>query len=241
MLTLAWRSFTLGDEGFTLRYYTELGVNRRQSAFFVPPVSSIRNSLLYALSTVALSLFLGVSAAYLLVRPRSRLTPLLDPLLLLPLGTSAVTIGFGYIVSLGSLRTSVFLVPIAHTLIAVPFVVRSLLPALRSRDLRLRESAAVLGAAPSRQWWEVDVPLLFPAVVVGAVFAFTISLGEFGATLLVSRPDIPTMPVVIYRSLNQPGLLNYGQALAMSTVLMVVCGTGLVLIERFRAGGIGEF
>ena len=76
---------------------------------------------------------------------------------------------------------------------------------------------------------------------IGAAFAFTISLGEFGATLLVSRPDLPTMPVVFYRALGQPGLLNYGQALAMSTILMVVSALGLIAIERFRIQDIGEF
>ncbi|GIV78314.1 MAG: iron ABC transporter permease [Litorilinea sp.] len=241
LLALAWRSFTLGGEGFTLAYYRELAVNRRQSAFFVPPLTAVRNSLLFAMATVVLSLFLGIVSAYLLARPRSWVTALLDPIFLLPLGTSAVTLGFGYIISMGPLRTSLALVPIAHSLIASPFVVRTFLPALRGLDPRLREAAAVLGAPPWRGWWEVDVPILFRAVLVSATFAFTISLGEFGATLLVSRPDVPTMPVVIYRALGQPGLLNYGQALAMSTILMVVSAAGLLAIERFRFQDIGEF
>ena len=241
LLTLAWRSFTLGGQGFTLMYYQELAADRRQSAFFVPPAAAIRNSLIFAIGATFLSLALGIVSAYLLARPRSRLTAVLDPLFLLPLGTSAVTLGFGYIIAMGSLRTSLWLVPIAHTLIAWPFVVRTLLPALRSLDPRLREAAAVMGAAPARRWWEVDVPMLFRTALVGAAFAFTISLGEFGATLLISRPDYPTMPVVIYRALGQPGLLNYGQALAMSTVLMAVSAAGLILIERFRIQEIGEF
>jgi len=78
-------------------------------------------------------------------------------------------------------------------------------------------------------------------VLVGAIFAFTVSLGEFGATLLVSRPDAPTMPILIYRALSQPGLLNYGQALAMSTLLMVVSALAFIIIERFRFRDIGEF
>jgi thiamine transport system permease protein len=241
LLALAWRSFTLGGDGPTLRFYQELTINRRQSAFFVPPIVAIRNSLLYAVVAMLLSLVLGMLSAYLLARPRNWLTVLLDPIFLLPLGTSAVTLGFGYIVAMGSLRTSLWLTPIAHTLIAMPFVVRTFLPALRGLDPRLRESAAVLGASPARTWWEVDVPMLYRAVLVSAVFAFTISLGEFGATLLVSRPDMPTIPVVIYRALSLPGLLNYGQALAMSTILMVVAGLAMVLIERFRVQGIGEF
>lgn len=240
LLALAWRSVTLG-EGFTLSYYVELTVNRRQSAFFAPPSTAISNSLVIAAATVGLSLLLGIIGAYLVAQPRSRLTALLEPILLLPLGTSAVTLGFGYIISLGPLRTSPLLIPIAHSLIAAPFVLRTFLPALRSLDPRLRQAAAVLGAPPNRVWWEIDVPILGRAVLVCAAFAFTISLGEFGATLLISRPDLPTIPTVIYRSLNEPGLLNLGQALAMSTILMLTSAVGLIAIERFRFQDIGEF
>ena len=90
-------------------------------------------------------------------------------------------------------------------------------------------------------WREVDLPIVGRALLVAAVFAFTISLGEFGATALVARPQTPTMPVAIYRFLGQPGALNYGQALAMSTLLMLVCAAGMVVIERFRMGELGEF
>ena len=207
----------------------------------MPPITAVRNSLLFATATLLISLPLGIISAYLLAQERSRWAAVFDPLFLLPLGTSAVTLGFGYIISMGPLRTSLWLVPIAHTLIALPFVVRTFLPALRSLDPRLREAAATLGAGPLRSWWEIDVPMLFRAVLVGAAFAFTISLGEFGATLLVSRPDWPTMPVVIYRALGQPGLINYGQALAMSTILMVVTAVALIAIERFRVPGSEEF
>jgi thiamine transport system permease protein len=76
---------------------------------------------------------------------------------------------------------------------------------------------------------------------VGAVFAFTVSMGEFGATLLIARPNFPTMPVVIYRLLGAQGSLNQGQGLAMSTLLMLVCAVAIILLERFRIGEIGEF
>jgi thiamine transport system permease protein len=240
LAALAWRSVSLGGE-LTLAFYAALGENPRQSAFFVPPIAAVGNSLLYATATLAISLPLGVIAAYMLARPRRRSGALLEPLLLLPLGTSAVTLGFGFIVALGSLRTSLWLVPIAHSLIALPFVVRMLLPSLRALDRRLHEAAATLGASPSRTWREIDVPLLWPPLLVAAAFAFAISLGEFGATLLIAQPDRPTMPMVIYRALGQPGLLNYGQALAMSTILMLVTAAVLVIIERFRLDENEEF
>ncbi|MEZ4511590.1 MAG: iron ABC transporter permease [Chloroflexota bacterium] len=174
-----------------------------------------------------------------------RLLSLLDPLFMLPLATSAVTLGFGYIIALNkpplNLRSSLLLVPIAHTLVGLPFVIRAVLPALRAISPSLREAAAMLGADPARVWRFIDWPLIRRAVLVGAVFAFTVSMGEFGATLFIARPQTPTMPVAIFRFLSQPGAINYGQALAMSSLLMLVCAVGFVLIERFRVGDEGEF
>ncbi|NER32381.1 MAG: iron ABC transporter permease, partial [Symploca sp. SIO1C4] len=169
----------------------------------------------------------------------------LDPLFMLPLATSAVTLGFGFIISLNrpplDLRSSIVLVPIAHALVGIPFVMRSLLPALRRISPQLREAAAMLGAEPLSVWWTVDWPLIRRALLVGAVFAFTVSMGEFGATLFIARPQTPTMPVAIFRFLGQPGALNYGRSLAMSSLLMLVCTVGFVAIERFRVGDEGEF
>jgi thiamine transport system permease protein len=231
--------------GEGVRPLAELFVNRRGSYFYVPPVVAIRNSLLVAGLTVAASLALGFIAANYLARRAGRWTAILDPLFMLPLGTSAVTLGFGYIIALDSppldLRASPALLPLAHTLVAFPFVVRSLLPVLRGIRPSLRGAAAVMGASPWRVWREVDLPILWRAMLVAAAFAFAISMGEFGATALVARPEFPTIPVVIYRFLGQPGALNYGQALAMSTLLMLVCAVGIVLIERVRVGEVGEF
>jgi thiamine transport system permease protein len=240
LAALAWRSVYLDGE-LSLRFYAALGENPRQSAFFVPPIAAVGNSLAYGGATLLVSLPLGLIAAYVLARPRWRWGAILDPLLLLPLGTSAVTLGFGFIVALGPLRTSPWLVPIAHSLIALPFVVRTMLPSLRALDQRLHEAAATLGASSLRAWRYIDVPLLWRPLLVAAAFALAISLGEFGATLLIALPDRPTMPMVIYRALGQPGVLNYGQALAMSTLLMLVTAAVLMIIERFRLDENEEF
>ncbi len=230
--------------GLTGDYYTELFINRRDSIFYVPPFKAIGNSLGYAALTVVLSLALGFPVASALARPR-RLERLLDPFLMLPLGASAVTLGLGFIVTFNrpplALVTSPLLVPLAHTLIALPFVIRSLQPALASIPDRLRQAAASLGASPPRVWVAVDWPIVARATLSAAVFAFTVSLGEFGATSLVIRPEYPTLPIAIARFLSQPGGMNYGQAMAMATVLMVVCGFGILIIERLRLPGVGEF
>jgi thiamine transport system permease protein len=244
LLALLARSFS-GQQGGTLRYYSALFTNPMQSAFYVPPARAIGNSLLVASGTVALSLLVGLAAAYLLAGKPSPLRALLDPIFMLPLGTSAVTLGLGFILALDqpplNLRASPLLLPLAHTLVAFPFVVRSVLPALRGLNPRWREAAGVLGASPARVVREIDLPIVGRALLVGATYAFTVSIGEFGATLLLARPDFPTMPVVIYRLLGSQSALSQGQGLAMSTLLMLVCGLAFLLLERFRAGGVGEF
>lgn len=226
--------------GFTTEYYQELFVNRRGSVFYVPPIRATVNSLSYAGATVMLSLLLGFPAALALARP-TRLERILDPLVMLPLGSSAVMLGLGFIISYGAWLTSPLLVPFAHTLIALPFVIRTLQPAIASIPERLRQAASVLGASPARVWKTIDWPILRRSTLAAATFAFTISLGEFGATLLISRPDYPTIPVAIERFLSQPGGLNYGQAMAMATVLMLLTTASILFIEKVRLPGAGEF
>jgi thiamine transport system permease protein len=228
------------EGGWTLAYYRELFVNRRGSAFFATPIETAGNSLLVASATAALALALGIPAAALLARP-SRMDRALEPFLLLPLGTSAVTLGLGMLLvfsrpPLDWIR-SPWMLPIAHSLVAFPFVVRGLKPAFAGIPRRLREAAATLGAPPWRIWSMVDLPIAMRAVLSAAGFAFAISLGEFGATAILVRPDFATMPVAIYRLLSQPGGLNYGQAMAMSTLLMLLCAGVVMVVERDRGMG----
>ena len=230
--------------GLTTDYYSELFVNRRGSLFYVPPIQAALNSLGYAGLTVLFSLLMGFPAASALARP-GRLERLLDPLLILPLGASAVTLGLGFIISFNRpplrLLASPWLIPLAHTMVALPFVIRTLQPALASIPERLRDAASALGASPFRAWLAVDWPIIWRASLAAATFAFTVSLGEFGATALLTRPEYPTIPIAIYRFLSQPGGLNYGQAMAMATVLMILATVGILSIERLRLPGAREF
>jgi thiamine transport system permease protein len=248
LLALVWQSLVDREGNLTLAYYQALPVTRRQSVVFIPPLTAVRNSIGYALLTVLLAGGLGLMTAVILARPwRRRRTfgrTLLEPLVMLPLGVSAVTLGFAYVVTYNSFRTSALLVLIAHTLVALPFVVRSLLPVMQSIRPGLRETAAVMGAAPWQAWREVDLPIIGRALLVAAVFAFTVSMGEFGATSFIVRPNsgFLTMPIAIERFLSTPGgALNFGQAMAMSVILMAVSAVGFIAIERFRYVDVGEF
>ncbi|MCB0005112.1 MAG: iron ABC transporter permease [Anaerolineales bacterium] len=242
LLALIWRSLTTREGTFTFDYYLLLQTSRVGQTAYIAPLTAVLNSLGFALLTVLTAGLLGVSSAYVLSRA-GRGRRWLDAGLMLPLGASAVTLGFGYVVTFSRLRTSPLLVLIAHTLVAMPFIVRAVLPVMLGIKESLREAAAQLGAPPGRVWREVDLPILSRALLVGAIFAFTVSMGEFGATSFVARPNsgFQTLPIAIERFLGQPGAELFGQALALSTILMLVCAVGFIGIERFRYADIGEF
>ncbi|NED32249.1 iron ABC transporter permease [Streptomyces sp. SID8499] len=242
LAVLVQRSLTAPGFG----YYRAL-TDPDGGVFLVAPITAIGTSLSYAAAATAIALVIGsLAAAALTRRDAGRLVRGFDALLMLPLGVSAVTVGFGFLIALDKppldLRQSWILVPLAQALVGVPFVVRTMLPVLRAVDVRLREAAAVLGASPWRVWREVDLPMVRRALLVAAGFAFAVSLGEFGATVFIARPDNPTLPVAVARLLSRPGDLNYGQAMALSTILMLVCAVALLLLERLRtADRSGEF
>jgi len=139
------------------------------------------------------------------------------------------------------LRASWVILVVAHSLVAYPFVIRSLLPVLRGMPPHLSEAAAVLGASPWKIFVNVELPILARALLVGATFAFAVSMGEFGASLLLVRPEFTTIPVAIFRLLGQVGETNLGQALAMASLLMAIVALGFVAIERFRYRDVGGF
>ena len=169
----------------------------------------------------------------------------LDGFFMLPLGVSAVTLGFGFLITLDQppldLRDSPLLVPLAQALVALPLVVRTLVPVLAGIDDRQRQAAASLGAGPLRTLATVDVPVLWKPLLAGAGFAFAASLGEFGATSFLARDEFPTMPIVIFRLLGHPGEMNYGMALAASVVLASATAVVMLLVERLRVASVGAF
>jgi thiamine transport system permease protein len=170
---------------------------------------------------------------------------LLDGVLMLPLGASAVMLGFGFVIAFDEgwidFRSSPWLVPVVQALVAIPFVVRIVVPTLRAIDVRQREAAALLGASPGRVRREIDLRVAGRALAVAAGFAFAISLGEFGATVFLARPDSPTLPVAIFRFLGRPGELNLAQAYALAVVLMLVAAVSVLVVERIGRRRLGWF
>lgn len=213
-------------------------------------VDALGTSLRTAVDATWMSLLLGLIVAFVVTRRTrtpagQRVRSVLDGFFMLPLGVSAVTLGFGFLIALDEppldLRSSPLLVPIAQALVALPIVVRTLVPVLAGIDDRQRQAAASLGAGPVRTLLTVDLAVVGRPLVAAAGFAFAVSLGEFGATAFIVRPAEPTLPVVIYRLLGYPGELNYGTAMAASVVLAAVTAGVILLVERLRVPGTGAW
>lgn len=235
--------------GWSLDNYTALGTTG--GSLTVTVWQAALNSLRIAVDATTIALVVGGLVALVVSRrPRRpvgrRAVAGLDALFMLPLGVSAVTVGFGFLLSMHhpfglpvDLRTSPLLVPIAQAVVAVPLVVRTVLPVLRAIDPRLREAAATLGASPFRVLRTVDLSLALRSFGLAVGFAFAASLGEFGATSFLARPDRPTLPVVIFRLIGRPGPDNYGMALAASVVLALLTTLIVATCEKLRTAGSG--
>jgi thiamine transport system permease protein len=233
LATLVERSLAVG-EGHGLGAYRAFA--RPAPALLASPWEAIVNSLVYATAATLVALAVGGLAAFAIARARGPRA--LDAVLMLPLGASAVMLGFGFVIAFDTppldFRAAPWIVPVAQALVAIPFVVRIVAPTLRAVDERQREAAALLGASPARVRREIDLPIVARALAVAAGFAFAISLGEFGATVFLARPDRPTLPVAIFRFLGRPGELNAGQAYALAVVLMAVTALAVLLVDRLR-------
>jgi len=233
-LALVVRSLRVGD-GYALDHYASLA--DATPALLVTPWHAVLNSLLFAGGAAAIAIAVGVPAAVAVAGGRGGL----DAVVMLPLGASAAMLGFGFLLAFDDppldLRSSAVIVPIAQALVAIPFVVRSLVPALRAFDTRIGEAAAVLGASPMQIRREIELPLLARPLAVAAGLAFAVALGEFGATVFVSRADWPTVPVAIFRFLGRPGADNVGAAMALSVVLMLMVTAVALASERSLVRG----
>ena len=252
MLSLVVRSLQTAD-GWGLQNYANLATTGGRGVLNATVWAALGNSVRTAVLATVIALVVGVLVALVVSRhPRSRsgrrAIETLDAVFMLPLGVSAVTVGFGFLIALHrplglnlDLRTWSGLVPVAQAVVAAPLVVRTLLPVLRAIDPRLRQAAAVLGAGPWRVFAAVDLAMVRRALGLAIGFAFAVSLGEFGATSFLARPDRPTLPIVIYRLIGRPGAENLGMALAASVVLAALTAGVMMLAERWRpASAMGE-
>ena len=216
----------VGSAGPTLLYWRGV-VNDEQTPLLLG--NTLRFGALALLGATALGGLYALGAWL----ARSRV---LDLISLLPLMVSPVSLAVGYLLAYPVLAATLPMLIAAYTLLALPLLVRSLLPALRAIPPRLFEAARTLGASPLAAHRTVTLPLTLPALRGGAALALATVLGEFGATLVLTRPEWATLSTGLYERLGRPGERNLGEACALATVLLLLSATAFTVLD----GGEGE-
>ncbi|MBI1729268.1 iron ABC transporter permease [Candidatus Acetothermia bacterium] len=216
----------------TLDWYGQLFNPSYSALISASPLHSVWNSLLFALATMCLSLSFGTILSIILSRPRLRGRIGLEAIAMAPLAASPVALGLALLWSSAQtpFQSAWLAIVIAHSVLAIPFVIRALRPAFSQFDLRLYEAARSLGASQIRSVLDIVLPLIRGSLVAGAAFAFAISIAEMSATIMLVQPETLTMPVSVYYLLSSR---QFGAASAMSVLMMLVLAFSFVLIERF--------
>ncbi|ANF22752.1 ABC transporter permease [Thermococcus piezophilus] len=216
---------------WSLEWYRRIFSAEFNPMFGATTLDAIRNSLLFGFSTVVLSVVIALPIAYALHRWNFRGKRLFDVLVMLPLASSAITLGLGYIRVFHNteLYYTAYLIIAAHTVIAYPFVLRAVSTSLKKIRPNLWEAAMSLGANEWKAFLKVELPLALGGMIVGSIFAFAISIAELGATYMLAAPEYTTMTVAIYRFL---GARQFGSASALAVLLMAISTAGFILIEK---------
>lgn len=227
------------SSGWTLQWWGSVGSIDAGTSRIGSPLAAIGTSLMFALITGVIAGTIGTLAAIAVIAHRRG--RFLAAVAVIPLGISAATLGLGLFLAYGrppvDLRASGLLIPLAHSLVAVPLVVAVIAPALRTVDPRLQSAAATLGAAPTRAFLAAYGPTLRVVMLASAGLACAVSLGEFGAASFLARTGSPTVPLQIARLLGRPGEQSFGVAAVLSVILAALTLALVLGVDRLGERG----
>jgi len=216
---------------FTLEWYSVVFNPVYSAGLATPPLYSILNSLKYAVLVSFFSLAIGTLLSLALTKRRGLATELT---FMIPLAFSPVAFGLALLLSSRSsmfgLAQSGIAVVVAHSILAIPFVIRAVRPALSQLSGRVAESAQALGAPAGVVLWEITLPLIKGSLVVGAVFAFAISIAEMSAAIMILGQNEATMPMSMF--LLQSRFTTSAPS-AMSVIMIVILAGAFILMDRF--------
>lgn len=185
------------------------------------------NTVRFSVSAVLLATVLGLAHAL-----AARHSLVLRTLAFLPFMMSPVMVAFGLLLLYPSWSGNVWMLVATYALLAYPFVAKAVAASLDSMPAHYLDAARSLGASPWRAFWRVTFPLLLPALRRGMAFAAATALGEFAATLFLSRPEWATLTTLIYQRLGRPGAANLDSALVLASLLMLLTLLAFAFIDR---------
>lgn len=223
LLAIAWRALAAGTAAWAVLL---------QESTWQALWNTARFSLLAVLCATVLGLAHAVAARQSLV---------MRTLVFLPFVVSPVAVAFGLLLLYPQWTASMGLLVAAYTLLAYPFVAKSVAAGLDSLPPQVLQAARTLGASPRRLFWRVTLPLLRPALLRGVAFAAATAVGEFAVTLFLSRPEWATVTTLLYEYLGRPGVANRDAAMVLACVLMALALLAFVAIERFARPSSAEY
>jgi thiamine transport system permease protein len=207
-----------------------------RTVFTSPEIAkSITKTLIYAVIAMSLATLLGLlSACSVAYNNNFRF---ISGLTTLPIVISAVSIGLGIIITFDTQpfnwRSAQLMLPLAHTLVALPLVMRIISPVLQAIPDSLRQASSVLGASPRQTWLNIDFKIIRRAAISAAAISATVSIGEFGASSFLARRGAETLPVMISRLLSRPGDSLQSQAFALATLLVMFSLAMIFVVDSF--------
>lgn len=241
--------YNLAWEGFTTRWYARMAGDR-----FL--VSGLKNSLIIASITTVIAVVIGTLGAWLLYKYRFPFRRIINTLIFIPMVVPEVIMGISLLILFSmtfrgleawqlavegpewftdlSFGRGFITVIIAHATFCFPFVLVAVQARLSGLDPALEEAALDLGATPVRAFWHVIVPYMLPAIISGALMAFTLSMDEVIVTVFTSGPESKTLPLVMFdrvRRIN-PSLNAISAVLIIATIALVLVSEWLKRPDR---------
>ncbi len=219
--------------GFSLNSYKQI--------FFDVP-KTVANSFIYSLTAVVLIALVGTLLGFVIARKRNLAVKLLDPLLMIPYIVPGTVLGIGFIVAFN--RKPIFLTGTAIIMIMtyfirrLPYSVRSAASILKQIDPALEEAGINLGSPPGRTFRTVTLPLMQSGIISGAIMSWVTSMNELSASVLLYVGRTMTMPIKVYLSVADG---YFGTASAMSTILLVVTGIAMFVVNKYFNRGSDTF
>ena len=210
--------------GFTLSWYAKVLQDRDF-------LDALQLSTFLAFGATAVSMTLGIPAAFALTRGEFPGRFLLKELVLSPLIFPALVTGLALLQLLsklgsGDARLNLL---IGHVVVTAPYVIRTAVTSLQLVDAHLEDAARTLGAGRLRTFWRVTLPQIAPGVAAGGLFAFMVSFDNYPVSMWLADSQYSPIPLVLMRQL----VMVFDPSVpAMSTIVIVLALVGVLLLER---------
>ena len=217
LLSIVYRAFFTKDGTFTLKAWND--ILSRSPTGAGTGIEAIINSLIIAFTSSFLAVSLSTAISVSAVRRKSRLIPLLTSL---PMAAGSVTLGLGFAflsayLPYKSIYFSYINVILAHLVVVMPFTVRTIMPGAKRIPNALPLASMCLGKGFYESYRKVEKPMLKSYRRRAFAFAFALSLGEVNATMALAEGKVTTLPILIYKMINQ---YNYQGASALAIILL---------------------